>query len=303
LLKNRLITAIYLIVPSILLLVLAEFYASAFIFLSFFATSLNVCCVYEFSNLNRITKKDEWSIFNPFLLALPSVACTLALSYFCIFSNFHSTAVDYQRAIIFAGSIGFFFLIFSLSYFLAKITYIASRADSIKLNLDGAQLSSYLILLLGSFGFTLVAFFPKVAFWLTFTVCLNDTFAYFVGKVVGGKLLSPLISPNKTLSGAFAGFVGGIVASLIALPFLLPEFGKVYSDLFIMLSLAIAVVFLAQIGDLNESWFKRVLGVKDSSNILAGHGGFYDRFDALIAVSLIIGPFSWLVFLLKSINL
>jgi phosphatidate cytidylyltransferase len=117
---------------------------------------------------------------------------------------------------------------------------------------------------------------------------LNDTMAYFGGKLLGKRIpakMYPLISPNKTWIGSIwgmAGSVGGV--------FLLRwAFGVDYPWL-PLLGLGLVGGALGQLGDLAESMFKRSAGVKDSGNLLPGHGGMLDRIDAF----LFVGPITWL---------
>ena len=97
----------------------------------------------------------------------------------------------------------------------------------------------------------------------------------FCGRRVGGAKLAPLVSPNKTRSGAVGGVLGAILASLLVMPFLPFSWGEL-----VVGSAIIAV--LAQTGDLFESALKRNLGVKDSGTLIPGHGGFLDRFDGYL---------------------
>jgi len=106
-----------------------------------------------------------------------------------------------------------------------------------------------------------------------------DVAAYFVGRRFGGPKLAPLISPNKTRSGAVGGILGAILASLIMMLWL-PAFLPV--SLLEMLIGGVIVAALSQVGDLLESALKRDLGVKDSGTIIPGHGGFLDRFDGYL---------------------
>ncbi|TFB10802.1 phosphatidate cytidylyltransferase [Candidatus Marinimicrobia bacterium MT.SAG.3] len=110
-------------------------------------------------------------------------------------------------------------------------------------------------------------------------VWLCDTAAYYIGKNIGKHKLLPRVSPNKTWEGSAAGFIASLtaIASLKYYGFLGDSFTTV--DV-IMLSLFTGVG--GQLGDLFESLIKRDAGVKDSGFLLPGHGGFLDRFDALI---------------------
>lgn len=120
-------------------------------------------------------------------------------------------------------------------------------------------------------------------FFLTIAVMLMvwgaDVFAYFGGKFLGKHKLAPEISPNKTWEGFFAGFPGAVVG--VGLLYLaIPEFAP-FGFTFVV-PWAVLVAAIGPVGDLLESKIKRKAGVKDSSNLLPGHGGFFDRFDALL---------------------
>ena len=110
---------------------------------------------------------------------------------------------------------------------------------------------------------------------LAAVVAACDIAAYFVGRRVGGAKLAPLISPNKTRSGAAGGVLGAILASLLVMPFL------PFSGVELVVG-AVITSGLAQGGDLLESALKRNLGVKDSGTLIPGHGGFLDRFDGYL---------------------
>ena len=119
-------------------------------------------------------------------------------------------------------------------------------------------------------------------------VWATDTGAFFAGRLIGGAKLSPDISPNKTWSGAIAGLVVGVVAGLVVIAFA----GVPVS---VPLVIIIALLSVAsQAGDLFESWVKRVFGVKDSGDIIPGHGGLLDRVDGLAAASGLAAIIGWL---------
>ncbi len=128
-----------------------------------------------------------------------------------------------------------------------------------------------------SWAGTALVFFPLVVVW----VC--DTAAMFAGKAIGGPKLAPVISPGKTRVGGVAGLVGGVaIAPLFAL-WIFPAAG-ITLGLGSAVCIALALAVVGQLGDLVESLFKREAGVKDSSNLIPGHGGVLDRFDALYVV-------------------
>jgi phosphatidate cytidylyltransferase len=108
-------------------------------------------------------------------------------------------------------------------------------------------------------------------------VIASDSGAYFVGRSFGRVKLIPKVSPNKTVEGALGGLVTVIAAGLILRPWLTPALRPRR-----MVVLAIAVGMLAQLGDLANSAFKRIAGVKDSGWIFPGHGGLLDRTCSLV---------------------
>jgi len=112
--------------------------------------------------------------------------------------------------------------------------------------------------------------------WLAFVgTWASDTFAFFVGSYLGKHKLCPGISPNKTIEGALGGMFGSLIAIvLLGVLFKLP-----ISHSAIM---GILVGIAAPVGDLVESAIKRFAGVKDSGQILPGHGGILDRFDSIL---------------------
>jgi phosphatidate cytidylyltransferase len=111
----------------------------------------------------------------------------------------------------------------------------------------------------------------------------NDIFAYFGGRTFGKHLLAPHISPKKTWEGFVSGFVGaGVGLVLVQL-----AFGPSYPIHIIMsLTLILVVSIFGPAGDLAESKLKRFVNIKDSSDIIPGHGGVFDRFDALLMAAL-----------------
>jgi phosphatidate cytidylyltransferase len=117
-------------------------------------------------------------------------------------------------------------------------------------------------------------------FWLFGVVWSADTLAYFSGRLIGGPKLAPAISPNKT----WAGFIGGIIGAALA-GFVVTRIVDVGSGNTVIALSAVAAI-IAQAGDLQESWAKRHLGIKDSGRLLPGHGGIWDRLDALIVVAI-----------------
>lgn len=132
------------------------------------------------------------------------------------------------------------------------------------------------LILLGLLGLCNGGYNPNLILGLFIVIWLNDTGAYVVGSTIGKHKLFPRVSPKKT----WEGFIGGVVVAMTG-GYVLSLF---MSDLETWQWIAfggIASIF-ATLGDLNESLLKRTMGVKDSGNILPGHGGMLDRFDSIL---------------------
>ncbi|MBE0712203.1 MAG: phosphatidate cytidylyltransferase [Candidatus Aminicenantes bacterium] len=118
---------------------------------------------------------------------------------------------------------------------------------------------------------------PFTLYFLFAVIFLGDTGAYFIGKPFGRKKMTPIASPNKTWEGSAGGILFALGGAVLARTLLLPEV-----PLWLAAASGVVVHAAAQVSDPLESLFKRAVGVKDSSNVLPGHGGFFDRIDSLI---------------------
>ena len=125
-------------------------------------------------------------------------------------------------------------------------------------------------------------------------VWVNDTFAYLTGMLLGRHKLWERHSPNKTWEGT----IGGIVFCMAAAIFLAPLLGAAsslpHNNNLILAAIGLMTGAVGTLGDLVESMFKRSCGIKDSGNIMPGHGGILDRFDSILATA----PFMLIIVLL-----
>jgi phosphatidate cytidylyltransferase len=128
--------------------------------------------------------------------------------------------------------------------------------------------------------------------WTLLVVWATDSGAYFAGRAIGGPRLAPRVSPNKT----WAGLIGGMTAAaLVGWSLSRGHSGPALR----LAALSALLAVLAQAGDLAESGLKRYFGVKDSSQLIPGHGGVFDRLDGLlmvapaVAVLALVGPGGW----------
>ncbi len=121
--------------------------------------------------------------------------------------------------------------------------------------------------------------FPAFLF-LAATVWMTDTLAYFVGRALGGPLLWPQVSPNKTWSGVVGGVAGGVAGGILV------AYANGLGRLAVVAVVAVALSASAQAGDLFESAVKRRFGIKDTSQLIPGHGGLMDRLDGFLVAAL-----------------
>lgn len=116
--------------------------------------------------------------------------------------------------------------------------------------------------------------------WLAVVVIASDVLGYFAGRMIGGPKFWPKVSPKKTWSGTLAGWAG---AALVGMVLMITGHAGIE-----IIGISIAVAIAGQMGDVAESALKRRMSVKDSSNILPGHGGMFDRFDSMLGASLFL---------------
>jgi phosphatidate cytidylyltransferase len=129
-------------------------------------------------------------------------------------------------------------------------------------------------------------YLPEIIISILVIIWCNDTFAYLVGITMGKNKLFERISPKKTVEGCVGGVVFAVVAGILLAHFYL------HQDHIKWIIIAMIVSAFGTLGDLIESKFKRLAGVKDSGHIMPGHGGFLDRLDSIIFVA----PFVYLFY-------
>jgi phosphatidate cytidylyltransferase len=117
--------------------------------------------------------------------------------------------------------------------------------------------------------------FKTYIFFIIFYTIATDVSSFFVGKLIGGPKLAPKISPGKTISGSMGGFfIPALLCTVFFFNYEISSFLIFFTSIFFSL--------IVQIGDLVESYYKRCCFVKESSNLIPGHGGVLDRFDGFL---------------------
>ena len=192
------------------------------------------------------------------------------------------------------GSLITLLMLLTVTVDLALLAYLFAKK-----NIRLGELQKFLIALFyiggGCIFLTMIPYkdneFAKLLIMGVFIlIWVNDSFAYLVGKSIGRTKLFPSISPKKTLEG----YLGGLIFALAAAYLLAKYEGKLTLNEWLVL--ATVIVVMGALGDLLESKFKRLAGVKDSGAILPGHGGMLDRLDSLVFAA----PFAYLTLMLFS---
>jgi phosphatidate cytidylyltransferase len=281
-LKRSISGAVYII------LLLASILYSSESFFILFGIFL-IIAIYEFCNLIQINKTPS-IIFG--ILIYTSV--TLFSCYNKITTNtinkIFNTAFDFS---INTKQLDLILLVISLVVSIKCILFLFyDKIQNTSISSKYLYLLGYIILpfiFITKISFGIKDYNPKIIIGLFIIIWTNDTFAFIVGKSIGKNKLFEKISPKKTIEG----FIGGIVFSILA-GYLISKYyikaSPEFSDKSIMIwtSIALIVGIFGTIGDLIESKFKRIAGVKDSGKIMPGHGGILDRLDSVIFVAPII---------------
>jgi len=257
-------------------------------FITLFGVFL-IITIYEFSNIVNLNK--VFSI----------LFGTLVYSVIILISHYNKQTTQFLNE-TFNANITLETNIKQLDLVLLAVTIVVSIKCIIFLFYDSVQkisTSSKYLYLLGyitlPFVFIVKISFgtndynPKIILGLFVLIWTNDTFAYLVGKSMGKHKLFERVSPKKTIEGfiggvVFAAFAGFLISKLYIQP--KPEFSS--KSILIWTIIALIVSIFGTIGDLIESKFKRIAGIKDSGSIMPGHGGILDRLDSVIFVAPII---------------
>ena len=262
-----------------------------------FVVIIQLLAIYEITSI--FVKKYYVDRFFLFFIALylDILAYLSSLDIITILSNFRFNS---DKLIFIFLSIIFIFLVFSVNFIVylqnkLKEDYKKSETekDILKFIRENNSIYSYFINSLGVniiilfyaiIPFSLVIFISSLKngfllMLIVFTNFFNDIFAYFVGKVFGNKRFFEFISPNKTLEGFVGGLIGGILGGM-----LWGYFSNLYSiiGIYQLIILVFLMSLFAPFGDLFASFIKRSFELKETSNIIPGHGGILDRFDSFI---------------------
>ncbi|HEY4629566.1 MAG TPA: phosphatidate cytidylyltransferase [Flavobacterium sp.] len=281
-LKRAISGAVYII-----LLLASILYSTESFFILFGAFLL--ISVYEFCNLVQINK------------VFPILFGTVLYTAVTLVSHYNKITTDTINQ-LFKTDLEILINIQQLDIVLLVIALVVSIKCILFLFYDNIQKistsSKYLYLLgyiilpfvfITKISFGINDYNPKIIIGLFILIWTNDTFAYIVGKSIGRTKLFEKISPKKTVEGFIGGIIFAVLAGYLISKYYIkanPQFSE--RSILIWTSIAVIVGIVGTIGDLIESKFKRIAGVKDSGSIMPGHGGILDRLDSVIFVAPII---------------
>ncbi|RAR70608.1 phosphatidate cytidylyltransferase [Flavobacterium aciduliphilum] len=289
-LKRALSGAVYIVLLVSSILFTTE---SFFILFGIFL----LIAIYEYCNLVQINKIFPILFGGCFYTAVTLVSAYRKETEFILdhqFNNKYDLSINIKN----------------LNLVLLAITLVVSIKGVLFLFYDSIQkistsskylyLVGYIILpfiFITKISFGVKSYNPKIIIGLFILIWTNDTFAYLVGKSIGKHKLLERISPKKTIEGFLGGILFAVFAGFLISKFFIqasPKFSN--RSILIWCCMALIVGILGTIGDLIESKFKRIAGVKDSGAIMPGHGGILDRLDSVIFVA----PFVFLFYQILS---
>lgn len=166
-------------------------------------------------------------------------------------------------------------------FILIGLLYLRTRTTLPKLPQGLIGILGFLILIPCWYSLVFLSRTPKYLLFMLVVIWLADTAAYFAGRRWGRRKLAPLISPNKTIEGTFAALVTTALFALLGQWLLVNSGQRPFALIIVTLPTVIAAIG----GDLFESLLKRQQGLKDSGQLLPGHGGLLDRIDSLLAAA------------------
>ncbi len=248
-------------VVYIVLLISATLY-SALTFKILFSIFMLIAA-YEFSKLIKLSKVLCFALAAATIAAIFQTEIALPIDIFVIITTLILIAIAAELFTIKKPNRSFFVkLIIFIGYVLGTFTALIHLP------------------------FTTEGYKPQVIIGVLILVWTNDTFAYIVGKRFGKNKLFERISPKKTIEGLLGGILFAIIASIVLSLYF------TFFSVYIWIASAIFVGLFGTLGDLVESHFKREAGVKDSGNIMPGHGGILDRLDSILFIS----PLLYIIF-------
>ncbi|MCL2039921.1 MAG: phosphatidate cytidylyltransferase [Bacteroidetes bacterium] len=271
-LKKRIIVALIGIPLGLLAIYIGGLVFSVLILI------ISSIALYEFY---KITLKQNYKIN----IILGTIIGTIPILVLIITGSSKCTLFQYITSYLplFAMAIIYLYLIYiiAISIIIILIYFLFNKKEDILLRI-GIFFAGFFYISIPFFILVLLrnldnGFFYTILTFISIWIC--DSGAYFIGRRFGKHKLMPSVSPKKTIEGAIAGFILSSLFFIITSMLLIENMSLLLSIL-----IGITIGIFGQLGDLVESKIKRIVEVKDSSNLIPGHGGILDRFDSIIFV-------------------
>ena len=277
-LRERLITAVVLLLILAVLLALEE------------SVYFAIFCVVA----SGITLAEWWRISMDVRYQMAAYAVAAGLTLLAIYVTFQLPTGVADSAPLTASllfQLGFIFSAISAFIWLVIVPFVLARAQTDH-KAQPVFHSLFGLLTVAATALALVFFVQYLGSWFVLSyfilIWCADSFAYFGGRYFGGPKLAPAISPGKTRSGALCGIAAATIWLVLSAYVSPSSFGGILlqqSNLFVVVLSACVLSIYSIMGDLYESLMKRRAGLKDSSRILPGHGGVWDRLDSALVVT------------------
>lgn len=209
-------------------------------------------------------------------------------------AGYLAVVLFYIQHLLFQGKYDFFYILIVIVLLLSMMVWKASaNCADIAVTILGIFYPGILISVAGLIKETELIH-PYYLLYLSLTATYaTDTFAYFVGSLLGKTKLYPAISPNKTIEGSIGGLVGGLIM-VVLLGFALNWVYNINVHPIHFAAIGFLGGIFSQVGDLTASAVKRYCNVKDFGNLIPGHGGILDRIDSLLFVLPVVHVYSQL---------
>ena len=217
--------------------------------------------------------------WNTTAILLLVVSALLAWEWAAMVPNKNNAVYAVAYLVAAAAMFSFSDILFSLLVMIGSAVFVWLKAKGEKDRWLLVLGVPYITLGIGSFAWFYTLFGAVISLWYVLAIWSVDIGGYIVGCNVKGPKLAPKISPNKTWSGLLGAMLLSCLTCLIFAYFYFPHTSAVY---IFCVCFGSALAIVAQCGDLLESKVKRFLNVKDSSDLIPGHGGMFDRLDGML---------------------
>ena len=266
-------------------LIVGSIYLGGYLFTSLIAAIIILGTI-EYNNL--LKKKSATPSFT--LLIIGQLLLIIGSYSFTYYSNLSQIPISNIKShfVEYSDTLFWYFILFTI---VSMVYEVFRKKNTPLLNISSNIFGFVWIgLFINSLVYVRLIAGAELTLVMFFSLWICDTFAFFFGKNFGKRKIMPEISPNKTVVGTISGLIGSIMFIMM-----LAHFSVINLSLISALILGLITGGISQFGDFFESLLKREVNIKDTSNILSGHGGILDRFDSLAIISPLLLLFVYIV--------